>query len=211
MPAQPTRSTPKLPLRARRASVRCRGVRRVTIVLASMLPLAASGCGTAGVGKRTTARARDARPNPPARALRTSHQPYRWLVRVTGPQPSIATENRHSGTAAWRLPGPRRMVGGERYGSVAGYVREQAISPGQIQRIYVSAPGARRVWIRVYRIGWYHGTGGREVLASQALRVVRQPGCTHNIGTGLTECRWHPTLRVKIPPALPTGVYIAKL
>ena len=130
---------------------------------------------------------------------------------TTGPQPTVAEENAHLGTTAWRLPGPAADVGGLSYGSVTGYVAEQALDPGQTERIYVSAPGARHVRIRVYRMGWYGGTGGREVLASDSLPVVAQPPCTHRSETGLTVCDWHPTLSFVIPPALPGGVYIAKL
>jgi hypothetical protein len=136
---------------------------------------------------------------------------YRWLVPTTGPQPTVAEENAHPGTTAWRLPGPAADVGGLSYGSVIGYVAEQALRPGQTQRIYVSAPGARHVRIGVYRMGWYGGTGGREVLAGEDLPTVAQPPCTHRVETGLTECDWHPTLSFVIPPALPSGVYIAKL
>jgi hypothetical protein len=137
--------------------------------------------------------------------------PYRWLVPTAGPQPTVAEENAHPGTTAWRLPGRAADVGGLAYGSVIGYVAEQALRPGQTERIYVSAPGARRVRIRVYRMGWYGGTGGREVLASDTLPIVAQPPCTHRPETGLTECDWHSTLSFVIPPALPSGVYIAKL
>ena len=49
------------------------------------------------------------------------------------------------------------------------------------------------------------------MLVSRPLRVVRQPPCAHSFRTGLTECDWHPTLSFRIPAALPTGVYIAKL
>jgi hypothetical protein len=94
---------------------------------------------------------------------------------------------------------------------VVGYVASQAVLPGQTERIYVDAPGARRVRIRIYRIGWYGGTGGREVLVSKPLRVSPQRPCEHRRTTGLTECRWHPTLSFTIPSALPTGIYIAKL
>jgi hypothetical protein len=41
--------------------------------------------------------------------------------------------------------------------------------------------------------------------------VIAEPPCTHRFATGLTECGWHPTLTFTIPPALPSGVYIAKL
>jgi hypothetical protein len=136
---------------------------------------------------------------------------YRWLVPTVGPQPTVSQENAHPGTTDWRLPGPAADVGGLAYGSVVGYVAEQALSPGQTERIYVSAPGARRVRIGVYRMGWYGGAGGREMLASEDLPIVAQPPCTHRAETGLTECDWHPTLSFVIPAALPSGVYVAKL
>jgi hypothetical protein len=137
--------------------------------------------------------------------------PYRWLVPTQGPQPTIAAENREPGTRAWRLPGPGADVGGLRQGDVAGYVAEQALMPGQRQRIYVSAPRTRFVRISVFRIGWYGGAGGREVLVSDRLRTSAQPPCRHRYSSGLTECDWHPTLTFTIPSALPSGVYVAKL
>ncbi len=151
----------------------------------------------------------------PGAAQRTGRAPgrgaYRWLVRTSGPQPTIAAENRNRGSTAWRLPDPSADVGGVAHGSVTGYVAAQAISPGRTERIYVSAPGARHVRITIFRMGWYGGTGGREVLVSRSLRVVGQPRCAHRFTTGLTECRWHPTLSFRIPSALPSGIYIAKL
>jgi hypothetical protein len=137
--------------------------------------------------------------------------PYRWLVPTSGPQPTVAAENREPGTRSWRLPGPSEDVGGLRSGDLSGYVADQAIGPGQTERIYVSAPGSPNVRIAIYRMGWYGGTGGREVLVSDALPLVPQPSCTHRAATGLTECDWHPTLSFSIPPALPSGIYIAKL
>jgi hypothetical protein len=137
--------------------------------------------------------------------------PFRWLIRTDGAQPSIAAENRHRGTRGWRLPGPARDVGGLAYGGVAGYVASGAISPGHTERIYVSAPGSSRVRIRIFRIGWYGGAGGRAVLVSRRLVVTPQRPCTHRFLTGLTECDWHPTLSFVIPQALPSGVYVVRL
>ena len=146
------------------------------------------GCGNGGGWFHA---ARTAPPPPHSGQHHPGHAPsgpFRWLVRTAGPQPSVATENRHRGTRSWRLPGPALDVGGVARGPVAGYVAEPAISPGHIQRVYVDAPGARSVRIRIFRIGWYRGAGGREVLASNRLHAVRQPPCTHSFRTGLTEC-----------------------
>jgi hypothetical protein len=136
---------------------------------------------------------------------------YRWLIPTAGQAPTIAAENRAAGTSAWRLPGAPELLGGAAHGPVAGYVAKQAIAPGETQRIYVDAPGARSVTIQVYRMGWYGGTGGRLVLQSRPLPAVLQPPCTHRFSTGLTECSWHATLSFAIPEALPSGVFIAKL
>ena len=136
---------------------------------------------------------------------------YRWLVRTTGAQPSVADENRFPGTTAWRLPGPAGEIGGVAHGNVVGYVSREAVRVGQTERIYVRAAGAWTVRIQIFRMGWYGGRGGREVLVSAPLRVRAQPPCMHRFTTGLTECAWHPTLSFVVPSALPTGVYIARL
>jgi hypothetical protein len=67
------------------------------------------------------------------------------------------------------------------------------------------------VRIRIFRIGWYRGAGGREVFTSRRLPARGQPRCVHAYATGLTQCDWHPTLSLRLPPALPSGVYVAKL
>lgn len=92
-----------------------------------------------------------------------------------------------------------------------GYVAAQDARPGQEQRIYVRAAGARTVEIRLFRMGWYGGRGGRLVMKSGPLRASHQPACTHQETTGLTECAWQPTLTFTLVPSLPSGVYVAKL
>jgi hypothetical protein len=134
-----------------------------------------------------------------------------WFVSPTGAQPTVAAENQAPGISTWRLPGPASAVGGLAYGSVAGYVSAPALLPGQVERIYVNAPGAQSVRIRIFRIGWYHGAGGREVFVSRRLPVVRQPPCAHVSRTGLTQCDWHPTLTLRLATSLASGVYIAKI
>jgi hypothetical protein len=175
--------------------------------------LVAAGC--AGTPRASHAGAAGTRPGSAAAA--SSHQPgagqssFHWLVRTAGAPPSIAAENRARGTSAWRLPGPAYELGGAAHGTISGYVAEQAIAPGELQRVYVRAPGAHTVTVRVYRMGWYGGSGGRLVLASAPLPARRQPPCAHRFATGLTECRWHATLSFTIPMGLASGVYIVKL
>jgi hypothetical protein len=167
-------------------------------LIAALLSTAALA--TAGCGGHRSHKVRAAPPGP-----------YRWLVNTAGPQPSVARENQNPGSGDWRLPGPADDVGGLAHGNVSGYVAQQAVRPGDTEKVYVSAPGAPSVRIRVFRIGWYGGTGGREVLASQSLPVATQPPCTHSFATGRTECHWRPTLSLEVPSGLASGVYIARL
>jgi hypothetical protein len=196
--------------------------RHAPLVCAGLLCAAAlSSCGS--VSHRATARAAgsytslvaSAARRPPSLAASPAAVvvavPYRWLVRTTGAPPSIAAENRAAGTTAWRLPGPSYELGGAAHGAIAGYVSSQAVAPGAAESVYVDAPGARTVTVRVYRMGWYHGRGGRLVLQSARLPARTQPPCAHRFSTGLTECRWHAMLTFALPTALPSGVYIVKL
>jgi hypothetical protein len=180
-------------------------------VLATLL----AGCGGGGAGQPSKSSQVPGSSNVPAsRSVpRSDAAPadYRWLVRIAGAPPSIAAENRARGTTAWRLPGPATLLGGAARGAVEGYVAEQAVAPGETERVYVNAPGARTVTVTVYRMGWYGGKGGRLVLRSRRLAAMRQPPCTHRSYTGLTECRWRATLSFPIPRALASGVYIVKL
>ncbi len=173
--------------------------RTIIASVALAVTLFAGGC---GAGKH---------PHSATRHHGANRASYAWLVRTEGAQPTVTAENRSPGTGAWRLPGPSTDVGGVAHGTVSGYVSGQAVGAGALEHIYVSAPGSRSVRIRVFRIGWYGGAGGSEVLASSQLPVGSQPPCAHNFTTGLTECDWRPTLSFKIPPALPSGVYIAQL
>jgi hypothetical protein len=137
--------------------------------------------------------------------------PYRWVVPIAGRAPSIARENAQRGTRAWRLPGPASLIGGAAHGPVEGYVAEQAVAPGETERVYINDHGAHTVRVQVFRMGWYGGKGGRLFLESRPLHAATQPPCTHRRSTGLTECRWHATLSFPIPAGLPSGVYIVKL
>ena len=190
-------------------SLVCRVGRGATLPAVLIALLAVAGCGAS-----THASARPATTAGLGVTVPAAHHgrpAYRWLIATEGPQPPVAIENRHPGTGAWRLPGPAADVGGLAHGTVQGYVSEQSLLPGQRERIYVAAPGAGTVHIAIFRMGWYGGSGGREVLVSRPLRTSPQPPCVHRTSTGLTECHWHPTLSFTAPPALPSGVYIAKL
>jgi hypothetical protein len=200
---------------------RSRSGRRARLLTVALgLVLLAFGVGAGGRGGAGQAADRATGPaasatsgSAAAAAVRATSpaRPYRWLVTTQGGPPSVASENRAPGTTAWRLPGGPGTIGGVGSGDVEGYVSAQAVVPGQTETVYVSAGRARTVTVSVYRIGWYGGRGGRLVLASSPLRVIRQPACAHSWQTGMTQCRWRATLSFPIPTALASGVYVVKL
>ena len=61
--------------------------------------------------------------------------PYHWLVPTHGRALSVAGENRARGTSAWRLPGPRSLIGGAARGAIEGYVARQAVVAGQRETV----------------------------------------------------------------------------
>jgi hypothetical protein len=181
-------------------------VRLSATALASLALLTAVGCGGGVRGPAAGPSAANAGSGAGAAA-----SAYSWRVPTSGAAPSIARENEARGTRAWRLAGPAELIGGKARGAIAGYVSSQTVQAGQTQSVYVRAPGARWVTVRVFRMGWYGGTGGRLVLSSVRLAVRDQPPCARRARTGLTECDWHATLSFAVPAALTSGVYIAKL
>ncbi len=185
---------------------------RLTAICAGALCLAvAVGCGGGAGGSSEGSGSRLGSGSGSAGRGQGAPASYSWLVATDGAPASIASENRAAGTTAWRLPGPAELIGGAARGAIAGYVSEQAVLRGQAESVYVSAAGSRTVTVRVYRMGWYGGRGGRLILRSAPLPTRSQPPCTHRSATGLTECDWHPTLTFVIPSALVSGVYIVKL
>jgi hypothetical protein len=181
--------------------------------LCASIALALAGCGggSRGAGSASLAEPTHVSTGSAVVSVLAASGDYHWTVPTAGPPPPIAAENRAPGTTAWRLPGSARLIGGAAHGPIAGYVAEQAISPGQTQRVFVTAPGARSVRVAVYRMGFYGGRGGRLVLESGKLPAITQPRCGHSFRTGLTECRWHTTLAFAIAQSLPSGVYLVKL
>src|SRR5207302_10166464 len=164
--------------------------RRGALVL---LALSLAGCGGADHAGSVAQQAIVAQaPLTPVAVAPSPPPVFHWTVRVDGRPRSIAAENAAPGTSAWRLPGPGELIGGEARGPIAGYVARDVVAAGQTERVYVSAPRARSFSLRVYRMGWYGGKGGRLVLVSGRLQALDQPPCTHRSSTGLTECAWYP-------------------
>jgi hypothetical protein len=121
----------------------------------------------------------------------------------------VQRENSRPGTPGWEIPASSGTV-------ITGYASETSAVPGQTFHLHVSAPPGARYRVLVYRLGWYHGVGGRLVMCVPGCRsshtAIAQPAPTRpGRGTGLFRVPWRLTDRVHIPPEAVSGYYEAKL
>jgi hypothetical protein len=60
-------------------------------------------------------------------------------------------------------------------------------------------------------MGWYGGTGGRQVLGPQRLAGVQQVTPTADPTTGIIECHWTNPYHLHVPTTWLSGIYLVKL
>ena len=104
----------------------------------------------------------------------------------------IRRENARPGTRAWRI------TKGANQNEIEGYALESTVSPGQRVSIAVSVKDEPRKFSwEVYRLGYYGGLGGREVVRGGPVQAVPQKTCPPQQPTGLIACDWKPTLEIQ--------------
>ena len=116
----------------------------------------------------------------------------------------IQRENALPGTRSWRLSVLSYRDQIEGYPSVPSVPSRGSISFS----VSTTAPTFTAV---IYRMGWYRGNGGREMLSIPRLSGHRYPKPKPNKATGLILCRWPTAFTVKIPRSWVSGVYLVKL
>jgi sugar lactone lactonase YvrE len=117
----------------------------------------------------------------------------------------VRRENQLPGTRDWRLRRPANQR------EIEGYALVATVTPGQRVPVAVSASEARNFRWFVYRLGYYGGTGAREVARGGPLRAARQPDCPVDESTGMVACQWTPTVEIETTGDWVRGVYLVKL
>jgi hypothetical protein len=140
-----------------------------------------------------------------------------FLVAVPGaggraPKPArpnpIVRENALPGDAAWQAPYASLR-------SVEGYSSESAVDPGGTLHLHVSMRPAGSYRIRLLRLGWYGGAGGRTIGCtpscdgSEPGTPQRKPPMDAN--TGEVAADWPVTDSIAISPGAVSGYYLAQL
>jgi hypothetical protein len=131
----------------------------------------------------------------------------------------IVDENALPGTTAWQLV-DGLDIGGcpndscswtlDARRGVEGYASPESADHGDTIRIYVSCDEASYT-LRVFRIGWYGGAGGRQVFGPVTLPGRFQLAPAPDPAFGTVECRWGDPYLLAIPPDWVSGAYLATL
>jgi hypothetical protein len=148
-----------------------------------------------------------------SKPVASRHAAHRATVRASKPylgpdgvvSPAIVAENRKRGTTAWEITHQPAT------GSIEGWASTTYAAPGQTVGLYVTttAPTFRVV---AYRMGYYQGTGARQIWESKPVRGQVQPPCPLTPGVNMVSCdNWHRSLAVHISKAFVEGDYLLKL
>ena len=122
---------------------------------------------------------------------------------------SVAVENQKPGTQDWIIAEANLATrDANKNIAIEGYASRTSVNIGEQIDLFVHSTGDYT--LRLFRIGWYNGTGGREVTVpttrGPAVQIVPTPS-----STGLVECNWLSPVALSIPTDWTSGVYLAKL
>jgi hypothetical protein len=117
--------------------------------------------------------------------------------------PAIVAENAKAGDAWWvTTPQVPR--------SIEGFASQVSAVAGETVTLFVNTRAAQ-FHVEAYRMGYYHGIGGRLVWQSDELPGIQQPPPQLVAPTNTIECQWTPSLAVTIDAGWPPGAYLLKL
>jgi hypothetical protein len=115
----------------------------------------------------------------------------------------VIAENDKPGTTAWQIHGAHR--------GITGFASQVYAQPGQRVTLYVSTTGPS-FRAQAFRMGYYHGQGGRLIWTSPTQPGKNQPGCPVKSGVNMVSCdNWSPSLTFTVTPAFVQGDYLIKL
>jgi Domain of unknown function (DUF4347)/Domain of unknown function (DUF4082) len=122
-------------------------------------------------------------------------------------QNAIVVENQKAGTTAWKIPSTNQATT-----EIEGFADATSINKGQAINLKISLAQAGQYQIDVYRLGYYGGAGGRQVIPSiTGLNGVKQSGSTTNPNTRLVEYNWNTSYTLQTDASWTSGLYFAKL
>ena len=123
----------------------------------------------------------------------------------------ITQENAKPGSKDWQLTRVRTAAPANiRCKLIEGYCSRQSVKAGESIDICVSTAPETPFRIEIFRTGYYGGRGARlmQTIGPLEGRTQATParGEKH-----LHECKWQPSVTLKIPPDWTSGVYVGRL
>ncbi|MDQ6768128.1 MAG: hypothetical protein M3Z41_10005, partial [Candidatus Eremiobacteraeota bacterium] len=123
----------------------------------------------------------------------------------------IVVENQHPGSKGWQLPWPGFTVSDDIGLQIKGYAGAESAEPGGTVPLKVTVTPAQRFTVDVFRLGNYHGMGGRWMEHLGPFSGVRQPACGIVSATRMNVCAWSTSVALHVPETWISGVYVAVL
>jgi len=125
---------------------------------------------------------------------------------------SLKQENEMLGSFGWQVP--QDMEAGDR---ILGYTSRSVLHSGATLQVHAASStfGGEDCKIRVFRLGWYGGTGARQVAMSEVIHVGFQnfwnkqsKKTSESVKEG---CDWPVVYTIKIPEDWYSGLYVIRL
>ena len=126
---------------------------------------------------------------------------------AAGPNP-VAVENALPGTPSW-------IAAEASPPAIEGYASETSLVSGESLHLHVAASPPARYVVRVYRLGWYGGSGARLLACAPGCGVdklaTQRDTPSPDPATGRVRAEWPVTDTVPLPANAVSGYYIAQL
>lgn len=135
-----------------------------------------------------------------------AHAQYRSMI-----VNRILSENEFPGSDRWTLPWPGYKVADDNFLEVKGYAGAESAEPGGMIPLKVTTSPAQPFTVDVFRLGYYHGLGGRHIAHLGPFNGVKQPACGIDNTTRMNFCNWSTSVALHVSPAWISGVYVAVL
>src|SRR6185437_7207541 len=127
------------------------------------------------------------------------------VPRVSAASNAIQIENTQPGDSTWD-----DFSANLSQTALSGYSSPISVNHGQTVNFYVTTTSAT-LQIKIYRMGWYGGTGARLMQTMGPYAGQQQPIPNPDKDTGIVVCNWQLTASLAVPSNWVTGVYLAKL
>ena len=123
----------------------------------------------------------------------------------------VTRENALQGATDWQLTRVRpEPSDGVRCPAIEGFCTRQSVKVGDTLGICVSTAPAKAFKLEIFRTGYYGGRGARLMKTVPSLQG-QQRQTPQRARKQLRECRWKPSVELKIPSDWISGVYVGRL